>query len=88
VHALWHAGDRRRTVKIARDKVHLRLSCVPQSQAADSKAAKSCLALFFHPVVRMEFFCVVAHLLHPIKSHVAFIARIEPPFMRNLLVLH
>lgn len=88
MHALRDAGDRRRTVKIARDKVHLRISGVPEIQAANSKAAKSYLALSFHPVVRMKLFCVVAHLLHPFKAHVAFAAHVEPPLMRHLLVLH
>jgi hypothetical protein len=76
MHALRHACDRRRTVEIARDKMHLRVPRVSEGKAANSKAAKSYLALFFHPVVRMEFLGVVAHLLHPFKPHVAFIAHV------------
>lgn len=88
MHALRHAGDRRGTVKAARDKVHLRVQGISKIKAANSKAAKSCLGLSFHPVVRMEFLCVVAHLLHPLKARVALSAQVELLFVRHLLVLH
>lgn len=89
MHAMRDAGDCRGAVKAARDKMHLRIQGVPKGKAADCKAAKSNLVFFFfHPVVRMEFLCVVAHLLHASKTHAAFPAFIQPLLVRHLLVLH
>jgi hypothetical protein len=90
MHALRDACDCRRAVKAARDKMHLRISSIPKGKAADSKAAKGNLIFFFflHPVVRVEFFCVVAHLLHAFKALVAFFAHVQALLMRYLLVLH
>jgi hypothetical protein len=90
MHALRDAGDRRGAVKAARDKMHLRISSVPKGKAADSKAAKGNLVFFFflHPVVRMEFLGVVAHLLHAFKALVAFFTHVQPLLVRYLLVLH
>jgi hypothetical protein len=90
MHALRDAGDRRGAVKAARDKMHLRISSVPKGKAANSKATKGNLVFFFflHPVVRMEFLCVVAHLLHAFKAFIAFFAHVQALLVRYLLVLH
>src|SRR5690606_23379246 len=41
MHALRHARDRRRTVKAARDKVHLRFQGISEGETTHSKATKS-----------------------------------------------
>jgi hypothetical protein len=74
--------------------VHLWLSRLPQGQAADCKAAKGCLTTIFlfpvvkNPVVRVELFCVVAHLLHAVKAHATLFTDVLFVFVRHLLVLH
>lgn len=88
MHALRHSGDRRRTIEVARDKVHLRVQGISKGKAADSKAAKSYLGFSFHPVVRMKFLYVVAHLLHAFKARFTIAAHVELFFVRHLLVLH
>jgi hypothetical protein len=68
----------------------MRLQGLSEGEAADRKAAEGCLALFlvFHPVVRVKFLGVIAHLLHAFKAHVAFIAHVQFLLMSDLLVLH
>ena len=36
----------------------------------------------------MKFLCVVAHLLHPLKARIAFIADVQLLLVRDLLMLH
>jgi hypothetical protein len=71
--------------------VHLRISGVPKGQAAYRKAVEGSLVLLSfikHPVVRMEFLGVVAHLLHAVKACAALVANVLLVFVGNLLVLH
>jgi len=90
MHALRDAGDCRGAVKVARDKMHLRIPRIPKGKATNSKAAEGNLVFFFflHLVVRMKFLCMVAHLLHAFKAFVTFFAHVQALLMRNLLVLH
>ena len=78
MHALRDASDSRGAVETAGDQMHLRIPRIPKGKAANSKAAKGNLIFFFllHLVVRMKFFCMVAHLLHTLKAFIAFFAHV------------
>lgn len=92
MYALRHARDRRGALTFTGNKMHLRLQGISQGKATDSKTAKShlipLLPVVEHLVVRMEFFCVIAHLFHTIKSFPTLFANVLLAFMRYLLVLH
>jgi hypothetical protein len=70
--------------------MHLRLQGFSQGAAANRKAAKGSLVLFlfFHPVVRVKFLGVIAHLLHAFKALLAFVAHVQFLLVGNLLMLH
>jgi len=89
MHALWNPCHRRRTFKVARDQVHLRISGIPKISPANCKAAKGNLGFpVFHFVVRVKLFRMIAHLFHTPESFVALIAHVHSLLMGNLLMLH